>query len=62
MSLTVRMVTLPFLAPFTTSFGTEAKRDALILQFDSEGVRALAECVTSVGPYYSLRTTRPRCT
>ena len=53
MSLTVRMVTLPFLAPFTTSFGTEAKRDALILQFDSEGVRALAECVTSVGPYYS---------
>lgn len=53
MSLTVRHVSLPFLAPFTTSFGTEAERDALVLQFDSEGVRAFAECVTSAGPYYS---------
>src|SRR5208283_3064899 len=53
LSLTVRWVRLPFLAPFTTSFSTEAERDALILQFDSEGVRAFAECVTSVGPYYS---------
>ena len=53
MSLTVRHVRLPFLAPFTTSFGTEAERNAFILQLDSDGVRAFAECVTSVGPYYS---------
>jgi o-succinylbenzoate synthase len=53
LSLTVRQVKIPFLSPFTTSFGTEAERNALILQLDSDGIRAFAECVTSVGPYYS---------
>jgi O-succinylbenzoate synthase len=53
LNLTVRQVRLPFLSPFTTSFGTEAERNAFILQLDSDGVSAYAECVTSVGPYYS---------
>lgn len=53
MGLTVRAVNLPFLAPFTTSFGTEADRNALILQLESDGITAMAECVASVGPYYS---------
>ncbi|MDA4121638.1 MAG: o-succinylbenzoate synthase [Thaumarchaeota archaeon] len=53
MSLTIRHVRLPFLAPFTTSFGTEAERNALILLLDSDGVKAQAECVASVAPYYS---------
>ena len=46
-------VRIPFLSPFTTSFGTEKERDALILRFSSGGVTALAECVTDEGPYYS---------
>jgi O-succinylbenzoate synthase len=52
-ALTVNRVKLPFLSPFTTSFGTESERDALILQLDAEGVTAYGECVTSTGPYYS---------
>jgi O-succinylbenzoate synthase len=53
MELKVTWVRLPFLAPFTTSFGTEAERNALILEMDSDGIEAYAESVTSVGPYYS---------
>ena len=52
-SLEISEVRIPFLSPFTTSFGTEKERDALILTFNHRGVTALAECVTSVGPYYS---------
>jgi o-succinylbenzoate synthase len=51
--LTVNHVRLPFLSPFTTSFGTESQRDALILRMDAGGVTAFGECVTSTGPFYS---------
>jgi O-succinylbenzoate synthase len=53
LSFKISLVKLPFLAPFTTSFGTEAERQALILEFKSEGIRAFGECVTSEGPFYS---------
>ncbi|MDA4134884.1 MAG: o-succinylbenzoate synthase [Thaumarchaeota archaeon] len=53
MELKVSLVRLPFLAPFTTSFGTEAERNALILEMKADGIQAYAESVTSVGPYYS---------
>lgn len=53
MSFKISLVDLPFLAPFTTSFGTEAERKALILEFRSDGIRAFGECVTSEGPFYS---------
>lgn len=52
-SLEAVRVAIPFLSPFTTSFGTEEGRDAFILRFTSGDITAYAECVTSVGPYYS---------
>lgn len=52
-SLDITLVKIPFLSPFTTSFGTEKERNAYILSFSSGGVTALAECVASEGPYYS---------
>lgn len=53
MELKVSHVRLPFLAPFTTSFGTEAERNALILEMDADGIKAYSEAVTSTGPFYS---------
>lgn len=53
LTLTVNHVRLPFLAPFTTSFGTEKERDGLILRMDEGGITAYGECVTSTGPFYS---------
>ena len=53
MQLKASLVRLPYLSPFTTSFGTEAERNALILEMEEEGIIAYAESVTSVGPYYS---------
>lgn len=53
LALTVTLVRLPLLSPFTTSFGTETARNALIVSAESDGVTAFGECVTSVGPYYS---------
>ena len=52
-SFDITLVRMPFLSPFTTSFGTEKERNALILRYSSGGVTALAECVTSIGPFYS---------
>lgn len=53
LALTVNQVRIKFLSPFTTSFGTEAERNALILRLDAQGVTAFGECVTSTGPFYS---------
>lgn len=52
MSFRISLIQLPFLVPFTTSLGTESARSALILEFESDGVRGFAECVTSENPYY----------
>jgi O-succinylbenzoate synthase len=52
MSFKIRLVKIPFLAPFTTSFGTETERSALVLEFEADGIRAFGECVTDEGPYY----------
>jgi o-succinylbenzoate synthase len=53
LQLKASLVRLPYLAPFTTSFGTEVERNALILEMEAEGIKAYAESVTSVGPFYS---------
>ncbi len=46
-------VVLPFKVPFTTSFGTQAERRALVFRLEADGVVAHSECVTDAGPYYS---------
>lgn len=53
MELRVFNVKIPFLYPFTTSFGTEDSRDALILEMRDGDVTAYSECVTSTRPDYS---------
>jgi O-succinylbenzoate synthase len=51
--LQIDLVRLPFLTPFTTSFGTETERNALILRYTKGDVVAYSECVTSKDPLYS---------
>jgi O-succinylbenzoate synthase len=53
LSLSVSLVRLPFISPFTTSFGTETERNALILRFETDGIVAYGECVASEAPLYS---------
>ncbi|MDS0256872.1 o-succinylbenzoate synthase [Thermoplasmatales archaeon AK] len=43
---------MPMLYPFTTSFGTESNRNALIFELKAGDVTAYSECVTSVRPDY----------
>lgn len=51
--LSIRLVRLKLISPFTTSFGTQRERNALILELDSDGIKAYSECVTDKHPYYS---------
>ncbi|MEM0322010.1 MAG: o-succinylbenzoate synthase [Thermoprotei archaeon] len=46
-------VLMPFKVPFTTSFGTQSERHALLFRLEMDGVEAYSECVTDDGPYYS---------
>ncbi len=53
LGLRVTLVRLPLLAPFSTSYGTESRRSALILELDpGDGQRAFSECSTDENPYY----------
>jgi O-succinylbenzoate synthase len=49
----VRKVVLPLVAPFTTSFGTQTQREALILRVERDGVSGWGECVALADPVYS---------
>ncbi|MDA4116719.1 MAG: o-succinylbenzoate synthase [Thaumarchaeota archaeon] len=47
MSLKVTLVRLPLLDPFSSSYGTESRRNALILELDGgDGIEAVSECTT----------------
>jgi O-succinylbenzoate synthase len=55
--LTLHVVELPLVAPFTTSFGTQTVRRALLLEaafdIDGEPVTGWGECVAGENPHYS---------
>jgi O-succinylbenzoate synthase len=53
LSFRITLVRLPLLVPFTASHGTESVRNALVLQFESDGVKAFSECATGKNPHYS---------
>ena len=53
MQFSVSHVRLPLVSPFTTSFGTETSRNALVLRLEDGGLTALGECVAMERPYYS---------
>jgi O-succinylbenzoate synthase len=54
--LRLRLVRLPLVAFFETSFGRVYDRTFIIVQVDGDGVEGLGECVADVDPYYSPET------
>jgi O-succinylbenzoate synthase len=53
MKLQMRLVTMPMVTPFETSFGRETHRNALIFNLEHDGISAYSECVTDRDPHYS---------
>ncbi len=49
-------ISMPLVAPFGTSFGTQLQRDCLILTLHSEGLSGWGECVATNDPGYSYET------
>lgn len=55
-ALELRLVEMPLVTPFTTSFGTETNRPCLIARLTADGVDGWGECVAGSGPWYSYET------
>jgi O-succinylbenzoate synthase len=55
--LTLRLLRLPLVAFFETSFGRIYDRAFILVSLDGGGVEGLGECVAEVDPYYSAETT-----
>ena len=49
----IRRITLPLVSPFTTSFGTQNHREALIVRAAGDDAEGWGECVAIVDPVYS---------
>ncbi|HEY7045383.1 MAG TPA: enolase C-terminal domain-like protein, partial [Nocardioidaceae bacterium] len=49
----LRRITMPLVAPFRTSFGTQTVRDVLLLRVVSDKAEGWGECVASSDPLYS---------
>lgn len=54
----LHQVKLPLVHPFTTSFGTQTHREAILVRITSDGIVAWGECVASMGPWYSSDTNK----
>ncbi len=52
----LRVVELPLLSPFTTSFGTQTVRRALLVECHGDGLTGVGECVAGLEPAYSAET------
>ncbi|MGH7704571.1 MAG: o-succinylbenzoate synthase [Candidatus Dormibacteria bacterium] len=52
----VRVVELPLVSPFTTSFGTQTVRRALLVELEGDGVGGIGECAAGIDPGYSSET------
>ncbi len=55
--LELRLVRLPLVNFFETSFGRVYDRTFLVVRLDGEGTAGLGECVADDNPYYSAETT-----
>jgi o-succinylbenzoate synthase len=53
----LRVVRLPLVRFFETSFGRIDSRTFLVVTVEQDGLRGFAECVADVDPYYSYETT-----
>lgn len=49
----LRRISMPLVAPFRTSFGTETTRDILLLRVVTDEAEGWGECVAMSGPLYS---------
>jgi O-succinylbenzoate synthase len=54
--MTLRLVRLPLVAFFETSFGRVYHRTFILVTLDGDGAQGLGECVAEVDPYYSSET------
>jgi O-succinylbenzoate synthase len=54
--LQLRLVRLPLVAFFETSFGRVYDKTFILVSLDGEGEQGLGECVADVNPYYSAET------
>jgi O-succinylbenzoate synthase len=52
----LRMVELPLVSPFTTSFGTQTVRRALLVEVEGDGISGIGECAAGIEPGYSSET------
>ncbi len=52
----LRLIEMPLLAPFETSFGVETVEEHIIVRVDGDGITGWGECVASEGPWYSYET------
>ncbi len=52
----LRVVSLPLVSPFTTSFGTQVERRALLVELFADGLVGLGECAAGIDPGYSSET------
>ena len=53
----VRVVEMPLVAPFRTSFGTETVREALLVRVTTDDAEGWGECGAGTGPFYSSEHT-----
>jgi o-succinylbenzoate synthase len=54
----LRLISMPLVAPFETSFGVETEREALIVTVRGGGLTGWGEVVASYSPGYSAETTQ----
>ena len=54
--LRLRLVRLPLVAFFETSFGRMYDKNFILVSLDGDGGEGLGECVADVDPYYSPET------
>lgn len=54
----LRIVELPYIHPFETSFGREEKNQEVIVKLQSDDLEGFGECVALDKPYYSYETVK----
>jgi o-succinylbenzoate synthase len=54
----LRLLRLPLVRPFETSFGRVSERQFVLVTVDHAGATGIGECVADANPFYSAETTR----
>ncbi|MEM0156180.1 MAG: o-succinylbenzoate synthase [Thermoplasmataceae archaeon] len=54
--VTYRILRMPMIYPFETSFGRQTERVPIIFRMEKDGITSYSECVTDVDPFYSYES------